>query len=66
MAGTGFELPAEPSGNLTGSSQSGAESGALGARNDPLDTDLARIIDAWPRLPASVRRTILKLADGEE
>src|SRR5262245_2579681 len=28
------------------------------------DSDLTRLIDAWPELPEHVRRTILTLADG--
>jgi hypothetical protein len=46
---------------------SGAKSGALEAGQvgeqakptpDPLDPDLAAIIDRWPTLPADVRRTL--------
>jgi hypothetical protein len=29
-----------------------------------LPADVARLIDAWPKLPDHVRRTILTLADG--
>jgi hypothetical protein len=29
-----------------------------------LPADLARLIDAWPKLPEHVRRTILTLTDG--
>jgi hypothetical protein len=28
------------------------------------DADLARVVDAWPRLPENVRRAILALAEG--
>jgi hypothetical protein len=29
-----------------------------------LPSDLARLIDAWPKLPEHIRRAILTLADG--
>jgi hypothetical protein len=29
-----------------------------------LPADLARLVDAWPKLPEHVRRAILTLADG--
>jgi hypothetical protein len=38
-----------------------AKSGADPAGFAPSDLDLARLIDAWPRLPESVRRAILAL-----
>jgi hypothetical protein len=61
MAGTGFEAPLENTGNSSGSDQSGAESGALGAREAPLDPELAVVVDAWPALPDAIKAGILAL-----
>ena len=36
------------------SDQSGAECGALGAREAPLDPELAAVVDAWPALPEAI------------
>jgi len=43
------------------SGQSGAESGALGAREAPVDPDLAAVVDAWPTLPAAIKAGILAM-----
>jgi hypothetical protein len=59
---TGLELPPDFSGNTHIATQSGADSGALGARIGCNDPGLARLIDAWPGLLPDVRQSILKLA----
>ena len=61
MAGTGFELPQESPGNSTIANQSGAKSGALGAQNDPIDAELAEVVQAWPGLPDALRAGILAM-----
>jgi hypothetical protein len=61
VAGTGIELPPETTGNPSGSDQSGAESGALGAREAPIDQELAAVVDAWPALPAAIKAGILAM-----
>jgi hypothetical protein len=44
--------------------QSGAECGALGAQNAPLDPDLAAVVDAWPALPAAIKAGILAMVQA--
>jgi hypothetical protein len=39
--------------------ESGAESGAVGARNDAPDPDLARLIEALPTLTETARRVLV-------
>ena len=39
----------------------GAESGAFGAQNAPVDVGLAKVIQAWPRLTAAMRARIQEL-----
>lgn len=43
------------------SDQSGAECGALGAREAPLDPELAAVVDAWPVLSAAMKAAILAM-----
>jgi len=64
MAGTGFDSPPENAGNLMGSTESGAESGALGAREAPIDPELAAVVDAWPALPDAIKAAILALLNS--
>jgi hypothetical protein len=33
------------------------------ARDSQIDPDLARIIDAWPRMPEEIRKAMLALAE---
>ncbi|OHB70149.1 MAG: hypothetical protein A2V70_14805 [Planctomycetes bacterium RBG_13_63_9] len=59
--GEGFELPSKTSGNQGFTNESGAECGALGAREAPLDPKLAAVIDAWSTLPEAIRAGILAM-----
>ncbi len=47
------------SGNTGVGNESGAESGAVGARKGVIPPDLAVVVEAWPNLPETVRRNIL-------
>ena len=49
----------ENTGKTGVSDQSGAECGALAAREAPLDPELAAVVDAWPALPAAIKAGIL-------
>jgi hypothetical protein len=42
---------------------SAAESAANLANSAPIDAELAAIVDAWPTLPATTRRTIVGLIE---
>jgi hypothetical protein len=61
MEAAGIEPGAKPSGNHGCENQSGAESGALCAREVPLDADLAALIDAWPTLPVTIKAGIVAM-----
>ena len=61
VAGTGFEAPPFSSGNTPLSETCGTESGTVGAQNAPVTTDLAVVIDAWPKLSEEVRRQVVEL-----
>lgn len=70
MAGTGFEIPANSSGNRGVGGRGGAESGALsgdspsgGALPAPTDPDLLTVVNAWPTLPEAVRRRIVAMLE---
>jgi hypothetical protein len=39
----------------------GAESGAVGAQNAPIDPSLALIVNRWPTLPEAARAGILAM-----
>ena len=70
MGDTGFEPVAETTCKTALLSESGAESGAVGARtgaDSPLiDADLQAIINAWSGLSAGVKqRILLAIRDGE-
>jgi hypothetical protein len=60
---TGIELPQYSEEKPRHDTQSGAESGAVGA---PVEPDLARIITIWNRLPATVRAGIIAMIDRAE
>ena len=61
---SGIRNNAEKTGNPALSEQSGAECGAASARSNAVDTELARIIDAWPELPAEVKTAIVRLVEN--
>jgi hypothetical protein len=42
----------------------GAKSGAVTAILDRCDLGLARIVDAWPKLPESIRKAMIVLAES--
>ena len=57
----GIEQGPKLSENPGSSHHNGAESGALGTRDAPLDLELADVVDAWPRLPDSIKAGILAM-----
>ena len=57
----GLELPHENTEKKGVSDQSGAESGADGARQAPHDPQLATVIAAWHILPDAVKAGILAM-----
>jgi hypothetical protein len=61
MEAAGIELGPQSSGNSALGGQSGAECGARGAQNAPIDPELAAVIDAWPALPAAIKAGILAM-----
>ena len=65
-AGTRTDLRNRPLDSSLGNSppDGAAESGAVGAASGAADPELARVVEAWPRLPAAVRRAILDLIEG--
>jgi len=61
----GFERLSNSPAETSDSEESGAESGALKADSAILaDPQLARIVRAWPGLPADLKRRILTLIKG--
>lgn len=65
MAEAGLEHPTRYTGETQSGIESGAESGAVGARNDSPDPDLARLIEAWPTLTTDARRRVLAIVNGD-
>jgi hypothetical protein len=57
----GIELPAQITENIAISPKGGAKSGAVGAPNGKPDADLSEIVEAWPRLPETVKVGILAM-----
>ena len=72
MGWVGFEHTAKPSGNAGVPETGGAESGAVDApkpSSEPaepthVDRDLARLVAAWPTLPAAMRAGILAMVNA--
>jgi hypothetical protein len=61
VAGIGFEPTQDSSGKSTIAEQFGAESGAVDARNGPIDPDLAAVVEAWAGLPTAIKAGILAM-----
>ena len=61
---TGLEHLAKTPGKTTDSKASGAESGAVADEIGPIDPDLRRIIEAWPRLSEKVKSATLAMIDA--
>jgi len=59
MGDTGFELPQENTGKTRFFDSGGAESGAVGARDD----DLARLVGVWPKLSAEDRVAVMDIVE---
>jgi hypothetical protein len=57
---------AENADNSSGSAPSGAESGALGAPEAPLDPNLAAVVEAWPKLREPIKAGILAMIRATE
>jgi hypothetical protein len=69
IAATGLEQPANSPETPSIPAADGADSGALGdgSNNSQFpDSDLARLIDAWPHLSPSARGTILALIESAD
>jgi hypothetical protein len=70
MGATGFESLAITSSGHNDLSQSPrsthAKSGAISTENLQIDSDLQRLIVAWPTLPESLRSAILAIVLGAE
>jgi hypothetical protein len=54
----GTRTPGEIPEETALSAESGAKSGALITESDP---DLARVLDAWPKLPPHIKAAVLAL-----
>ena len=61
---TGLEHLAKTTGKTSDSESGGAESGAVADEIGPIDPELQRIIEAWPRLSEAVKSAILTLLDA--
>lgn len=61
MGDEGLEQPADSSGKTVSIQRGDAESDALRSQTVPIDSDLTRLVIAWPSLPDAVRRGILAL-----
>src|SRR5262245_22163508 len=59
----GIELPANSPEKTAPSGRGGAESGSVSDGAIPLDSDRARILDAWPALSPPIRRAVLALIE---
>jgi len=62
----GIELPPQNTEKTQLEAQGGAESGAVGAREAPLDPDLQLIVDRWEDLPQPIKAGILAMVRAAE
>jgi len=60
MAAQGLEHPSNSSQKTGVGDESGAECGALGARETSIDPDLV-VADAWKALPGAIKAAILAM-----
>lgn len=66
MGDEGFEQPSK-NGTLLGvARESDAESGALGAREAPMDPDLALIVESWFGLSEPIKAAILAMIQASK
>lgn len=61
MGDAGLEQGKESSGNLIVVHQGGAECGALGAQEAPIDAGLAVVVEAWATLSEPIKAVVLEL-----
>jgi hypothetical protein len=57
----GLEHSANSSKKTPVATESGAESGALGAQESPIDPRLEVLVEAWPSLPEAIKVDILAM-----
>jgi hypothetical protein len=57
----GNRTPAQIPGETADSGESGANSGAVGAQEAPLDPDLTLVVSSWPTLPEAIKAGILAM-----
>jgi len=61
VAAAGIEHGPKSSGNPGVGNQSGAQSGAVAARESPIDPEFAAVVNAWPALPEAIKAGILAM-----
>ena len=66
VAEAGLERVSKTSDKTALYDKSGAESGALGPRFVKVPSDLRKIIDTWPILPAATKKAVMALIQAEE
>ena len=64
MGATGLEQDTRARGKTSDSKTRGAESGAVADEIGPIEPDLQRIIESWPKLSEQVRAGILATIDA--
>ena len=64
MEDRGFEPTEKIVGITDAAVESGAESGARGAREASIDSRLVAVIGAWPTIPADAKAAILAIVEA--